>query len=67
MKIKVTERGLTIPKHYLPDVNEVNVRKRNGVIIVSPVDTDNSVFRLGKNPIDLDIEDASVNHDKYIY
>ena len=25
------------------------------------------IFNLGKNPISLDMEDASVNHDKYIY
>ena len=28
---------------------------------------DDPIFNLGENPISLDIEDASVNHDKYIY
>ena len=38
MKIKVTEQGVTIPKSLLPDVDEVDIRRRNGVIEVAPVD-----------------------------
>jgi hypothetical protein len=30
-------------------------------------DTDDPISNLGKNPIDLDVTDASINHDKYIY
>ena len=67
MKIKIGEKGLTIPKQYFPGIDEVDVRKRNGVIVVSPVRGGGSIFNLGKDPLDLDIEDASVNHDKYIY
>ena len=92
MRAKVTEQGITIPKSLLPDVDEVDIRKRNGVIEVAPVD-DNEylpfsdserttrvsedkgigeigpfpLIELARNPIDLDITDASVNLDKYIY
>ena len=34
MKIKVTAQGVTIPKSLLPDVDEVDIRRRNGVIEV---------------------------------
>lgn len=37
MKAKVTEHGVTIPRSLLPDVDEVDIRKRNGVIEVVPV------------------------------
>ena len=40
MKIKVTAQGVTIPKSLLPDVDEVDIRRRNGVIEVAPVDAD---------------------------
>ena len=89
MRAKVTEQGITIPKSLLPDVDEVDIRKRNGVIEVAPVD-DNEylpfsdserttrvsedkgigeigpfpLIELARNPIDLDITDASVNLDK---
>ena len=72
MKIKVTEQGLLIPKQFLEGFDEVDIQKRNGVIVVSPVSSispDDPIFNLGKNPIekDLGVEDASVNHDSYIY
>lgn len=92
MKAKVTEQGVTIPKSLLPDVDEVDIRRRNGVIEVAPVEENGHVplrelehtipehkgkgigeigpfplIELARNPIDLDITDASVNLDKYIY
>ena len=72
MKSKVTEQGLLIPKHLLEGFDEVDIRRRNGVIVISPappISPADPIFNLGKNPIDLgpSVEDASVNHDKYIY
>ena len=40
LRVKVTEHGVTIPKSLLPDVEEADVRKRNGIIEVAPVDRD---------------------------
>lgn len=37
LRAKVTERGVIVPKSLLPDVDEVDIRKRNGVIEVAPV------------------------------
>ncbi len=69
MRIKVTEQGVTIPKSLLPNVDESPVResrKGKGVLKDEPY----PLSALGRNPIpedELDIKDASVNHDKYIY
>ena len=37
------------------------------MIIVVPVQGDDPVLDLGKQPISLDVEDASLNHDRYLY
>ena len=38
LRVRITEHGVTIPKSLLPDVEEVDIRRRNGVIEVAPVD-----------------------------
>ena len=40
MRAKVTDQGITIPKSLLPNVDEVDIRKRNGMIEVVPVEAD---------------------------
>ena len=40
MRVKVTEQGVTIPKSLLPDVDEVDIRRRNGVVEIAPVGED---------------------------
>ena len=67
MKVKVTEKGLLIPRKFLKGVKEVDVRRQNGLIVVVPVGAKDPIFDIGKNPVKLGIRDASVNHDKYIY
>jgi len=34
---------------------------------LSKIPTHDPIFSLGKNPIDDELKDVSVNHDKYIY
>ena len=34
LKAKVTEQGVTIPKSLLPDVDEVDISRRDGVIVI---------------------------------
>lgn len=67
MRSKVTENGVLIPKMWLEDIDEVEIQKTQNMIIVSPVQTDDPILNLGKQPICLDVEDASINHDRYIY
>jgi hypothetical protein len=67
MKTEVTEQGITIPKHLLEGVKEVEIRKEKNYILVIPLSSEDPIFRFGKNPVSDDITDASVNHDRYIY
>ena len=66
MKAKVTKRGLVIPKEMLAGVDEVEIRKEDQRIVISPIVGD-PIFNLGKNPVECGISDASENHDSYIY
>ena len=67
MKVKVTENGVVIPRKLLKGIKEVDIRCRNGIIVVIPVGEKNPVFNIGKNPVKLGISDASENLDKYVY
>ena len=67
MKAKVTNEGLVIPKKYLEGIDEVEIKKENGFIIVIPVTDGDPIFGLGKNPVDCGVADASEQHDKYLY
>ena len=67
MRTDVTDQGLLIPKRFLEGINEVEIRKENGVIVIVPLPIDDPILQLGKDPIDDDVTDASVEHDRYIY
>ena len=67
MRTKVTENGVLIPKGWLEGINEVDIQKTQHMIIVVPVQADDPILNLGKQPIVLDVEDASLNHDRYLY
>jgi hypothetical protein len=66
MKTKVTEQGVLVPKRFFKGVEEVEIRKENGLVLVVPV-TDDPILGLGSQPVSNDLEDASENHDQYIY
>ena len=67
MRTKVTENGVLIPKVWLEGIDEVEIHKEQNMIIVVPVQADDPIVNLGKQPILLDVEDASLNHDRYLY
>jgi hypothetical protein len=67
MRTKVTENGVLIPKEWLEGIDEVDIQKTQNMIIVLPVHADDPILDLGKQPIRLDVEDASLNHDRYLY
>lgn len=66
MKTKVTEQGVLVPKKYFKGIEEVEIRKENDLVLVVPI-TDDPILQLGKRPVSDDVEDASENHDQYIY
>lgn len=67
MRTEVTDEGLLIPKRFLKGVTNVEIRKEDGIVLVIPLPADDPILRLGQNPIDDDVTDASVEHDKYLY
>ena len=67
MRTKVTENGVLIPKGWLEGIAEVDIQKTQNMIIVVPVQAKDPNLDLGKQPILLDVEDASLNHDRYLY
>ena len=67
MRTKVTENGVLIPKGWLEGIDEVDIQKTQNMILVVPVQADDPILNLGKQPILLDMEDASLNHDRYLY
>lgn len=67
MKTKVSEQGLLIPKQWLEGVDEVEIRRENNVILVVLLGAEDPISQLGQEPITTDADDASVNHDRYLY
>jgi virulence-associated protein VagC len=67
MKVKVTEKGVIIPKELLNGADEVDIRKDNNLIVITPKAKDDPILEFGKNPVSCGVPDASVQHDKYIY
>jgi len=67
MRIKVTENGALIPKMWLEGIDEVDIQQTSDMILVVPVQANDPILNLGKQPILLDVEDASINHDQYLY
>lgn len=76
IKTKVTAQGVLIPRQLLEGIEEVEIKKENGVITIMPMEQMNSngscsqhdpIWNLGENPVECDISDASGQHDKYLY
>jgi len=67
MKAKVTEQGVVIPKKFLVDAEEVDIRIEDNRIVLIPITQADSILDLGKNPVSCGMSDASENHDKYLY
>ncbi len=67
MRTKVTADGLLIPKRLLEGVEEVEIRQEQGILVIVPVTDHDSILALGAEPLDLELEDASVHHDDYLY
>jgi hypothetical protein len=66
MKAKVTKRGLVIPIEMLAGAEEVEIRKEDHRIVISPLTCD-LILNPGKRPVECGVSDASEHHDSYLY
>ena len=68
MRALVKKDGVLIPKKLFKGVQQVEIRKEAGRIVLLPVPAPGDpIFRLGKHPVKTGIPDASAQHDKYLY
>lgn len=65
MTAKVTKTGVLIPKKLLKGVDEVEIRKHNGSIVVRPVAKTDPIYSLGAKPVRCGVTDASEALDEY--
>lgn len=66
MKVKVTENGVTVPRELLDDAEEVEIRKENEKVIVTPLPKVDPILGLGENPVACGAPDASEQLDRYL-
>jgi virulence-associated protein VagC len=67
VKVKVTKQGLLIPKQLLEGVEEVEIHKQQEVLLIVPITDKDPILQLGSQPIVDSVDDASINHDLYLY
>lgn len=67
MKTRITEQGLVISKQMLGNVDEVEIRREPDSIVILLTPSPDPILEFGKQPITVDVADASVQHDRYLY
>jgi len=67
MIAKVNEKGLLLTPEMLRGASEVEIREEPGRIVIVLDPAKDPILELGKHPVTIDVTDASVNHDRYIY
>ncbi|GEM_PF-857138 len=82
MQVKVTQEGLFIPREWLHGFDEFEIRREGHLILIMPITppaltfkqpappidvAEDPIWHLGEDPVDDELEDASINHDKYLY
>lgn len=78
MRMQVKEEGLVIPKGFLKGIDEVEVKREDDSITITPItkkednketlkNYDDPIWKLGSNPGHSGLRDGAINHDKYIY
>jgi len=68
MKVSVQSKGLLIPKRLLRGVEQVEIRKEEGRIVITPTAADaDPILALGTFPVKTRLRDAAERHDEYLY
>ena len=61
MKLAVTDKGVIIPKELLFDVEEVEVKRKSDLLIITPSGDTDPILGLGRDPVAGKAPDASEN------
>jgi virulence-associated protein VagC len=67
MKARVTEKGVVVPKDFLPGIEEVEIRRTNNIVVIVPTTKSDPILALGQYPVKCGVPDASEHHDRYLY
>lgn len=67
MIAKVTEQGLLLTPDLLQGAKEVQIWEESGKLVIVLDPTADPILQLADNPVTVPEDDASVNHDRYIY
>lgn len=67
MKLSATDKGLLIPKEMLGENQEFEIVQEAEKIIITSINQPSSIWNLGSNPVECDVEDGAINHDCYLY
>ena len=67
MDAVVSAEGLTIPKRLLRGMRRVHIQKKQGVITITPPETEDPLLGLGSRPTGQRVTGGAKNHDKFIY
>ena len=68
MKAIVGVDGVLVPRRMLRGLKEVRIRKEGITVVVEPVvKAVDSIFDLGKNPVETGLPDGAERHDAYLY
>ncbi|WP_254174162.1 hypothetical protein [Planktothrix pseudagardhii] len=67
MRLIATEQGLLIPKEMLGKNQEFEIIQEQEKIIITGIKKESSIWDLGSNPVECDLQDGAVKHDHYLY
>lgn len=67
MKVKVTPRGVTVPRRMLGDAIEVEIRTEEGRVVLTPVLEEDPILGLGEEPVMTGTPDGAEQHDRHLY
>ena len=72
MRVKVTKRGVTVPKRMLHGAQEVTIPEEEGHVAIEPVgnteaEQTDPIQGLGRGPVPCNAPDAGEHHDSYLY
>lgn len=66
MRAIVNDQGIVIPKQWLEGIKEVEIHREHNRILIEPVTETDPILALGTEPLAIDVDDASLQHDHYL-